>query len=204
MGDGAGQDSPIHRVVAKKAGEFIKHRLSYTFSPAFPRSVQLDHITSLHESSHTIPSQAQSCFIGISIKSPPSCPHSFHNPYPSPPPTHLPHPSPTPPTPILIRKLLRHFLPTQHQPYSPKPPPPLSPNTSPPTIRRVKTYPVAFSNMPRAPSVTFSFMPRCFSGSTLPWPNFFSMASRPVMGVSSGFDLWGGERGRMEEGIELG
>lgn len=133
MGDGAGQDSPIHRVVAKKAGEFIKHRLSYTFSPAFPRSVQLDQITSLHESSHTIPSQAQSCFIGISIKSPPSCPHSFHNPYPSPPPTHLPHPSPTPPTPILIRKLLRHFLPTQHQPYSPKPPPPplsqyLSPN----------------------------------------------------------------------------
>ena len=43
----------------------------------------------------------------------------------------------------------------------------------------VAAYPVAFSNMPRAPSVTFSFMPRCLAGSTLPCPNFFSAASRP-------------------------
>jgi len=47
---------------------------------------------------------------------------------------------------------------------------------------RHSTYPVAFSNMPRAWSVTFSFMPRCLVGSTLPWPYFFSTVSRPEWG----------------------
>ena len=41
------------------------------------------------------------------------------------------------------------------------------------------SYPVMFSNIPLALSVTFSFTPRSFAGSTLPWPNFFSTASRP-------------------------
>ena len=41
------------------------------------------------------------------------------------------------------------------------------------------SLPVAFSNRPRALSVTFSFMLRCLAGSILPCPNFFSTASRP-------------------------
>jgi hypothetical protein len=42
------------------------------------------------------------------------------------------------------------------------------------------SFPVAFSNMLRAPSVIFSLTLRSLPGSTLPWPNFFSTASRPV------------------------
>ena len=45
--------------------------------------------------------------------------------------------------------------------------------------------PVSFSPMPRIPSVTFSFIPRDLAGSTLPWPNFFSAASRPFEGSVS-------------------
>ena len=44
------------------------------------------------------------------------------------------------------------------------------------------TYPVIFSNAPRAESVIFSLTPRALSGSTLPPPNFFSTASRPGAG----------------------
>ena len=43
-----------------------------------------------------------------------------------------------------------------------------------------KTYPVAFSNIPLALSVTFSLTLRDLAGSIFPWPNFFSAASRPV------------------------
>ena len=66
-----------------------------------------------------------------------------------------------------------------------------------------EAYPVAFSNMPRAPSVIFSFVPRCCSGFTFPPPTFFSAKSRPggrrgggvVMGWGlDGVGWWG--RGR--------
>lgn len=73
-------------------------------------------------------------------------------------------------------------------------------------MRSMTTYPVAFSNMPRALSVIFSFIPRCLTGSILPWPNFFSAKSRPVMEVmlagstllpsSQIFERWDGHEGR--------
>ena len=66
------------------------------------------------------------------------------------------------------------------------------------------TYPVAFSNMPRAPSVIFSFTPRSLLGSILPPPNFFSTASRPVERVSwfAGGEVQGGRC--VERGVRFG
>lgn len=78
---------------------------------------------------------------------------------------------------ILVREFIRHmFAIESHQHHHDD-----KHRSTPFSKKTAKTsYPVAFSNIPLALSVTFSFTPRSFCGSTLPWPNFFSTASKPV------------------------